>query len=163
MTKRTAIIGFSAFLLFIAGCASLRGNRTAETPPQVKASATVEQFVTHWNANSSKIDSLRCLSVDISGRAEGQPITLNAKLAYQQPDRFRLLGNFAGKSEVDLGANENEIWFWIARAEPPAVYYCNRQDLDRVRFTTPFEPDWIVEVLGVKRLDPRDYDEDYAG
>lgn len=144
--------------LSLAGCASF-SERYKAAAPQPKTSVTAEKFFAHWNDNSRRIQSLRCDLVDVDGRSQGQPYSLKAKLAYQQPQRFRMLGKFAGKSEVDLGSNEQEIWFWIARAEPPAVYFCKRDELARVKLSTPFQPDWIIEALGVTPLDPDAFQE----
>ncbi|MGL4464111.1 MAG: hypothetical protein ACRDD1_08985 [Planctomycetia bacterium] len=147
------------------GCTSLRMHQqpqAAVAPPKVAEGDAVERFVTSWNANAAKIQSVKCDHVDVEGDSEGQIVTLNAKLAFQQPADFRLLGRFAGKSEIDLGSNSEEIWFWIARAKPPAVYFCKREDLPRVKLAIPFQPDWIVEVLGVAPIDAADYTPDQA-
>lgn len=146
------------FLVVMAGCRSM-GERLHGPPPTAKTSKNATRFFDTWNSNARQIDSMLCESVDVDGQSQGQPYSLKGKLAYQQPNRFRMLGKFAGKSEVDLGSNEKEIWFWIARAEPPAVYFCNRADLGRVRLSTPFQPDWLIEALGVTPLDANEYRE----
>jgi hypothetical protein len=146
-------------LLVPAGCTSLGARLKGSPAATAKNSGKAGDFFTAWNANAERIESLRCDDVDLDGRSQGQPYQLGAYLAYQKDEKFRLLGKFAGKSEVDLGSNEQEIWFWIARAEPPAVYFCKREDLGRVKLAMPFKPDWLVEAMGVSPLVPEDFQE----
>jgi hypothetical protein len=132
-----------------------RDNRPKATT--AGANNEAQQVLVHWNNNARGIESFVCEHVDIDGKSEGQLYTLNAKLAFQRPSRFRMIGRFAGKSEADLGSNEEEIWFWIARAKPPALYYCKRADLDKVQLATPFQPDWLIEAVGVAPIDPNQF------
>src|SRR5205823_8126552 len=47
------------------------------------------------------------------------------------------------------------FWFWIAKAEPPALYHCSHQDFaqGRSKMVFPFQPDWIMEALGMAEKD----------
>jgi hypothetical protein len=76
-------------------------------------------------------------------------------LAFKEPNDFRLTGKFLGKPEADLGSNGSEVWFWMARAQPPAVYFCKREDLQRVTLPMPFHPDDLMQVLGSVPIDPQ--------
>lgn len=154
MTGRICFRSVLAACLLGTGCKSLDMRTSKTEPAQPKSSGDVEHFLASWNANAQKIQSLHCDHVDIDGKSQGQIYQLNAKLAYQPDNRFRLLGKFAGKSEVDLGSNDQEIWFWIARAQPPAVYFCPRDELANVKLTTPFQPEWVIEGMGVRPMDP---------
>ncbi|QDU62522.1 hypothetical protein Pan216_33890 [Planctomycetes bacterium Pan216] len=140
-------------LAVIAGCSSVRPRATTIKQNKPPSDPEVAQIVAKINENATKIKSLQCNHVDINGSSEGQVYTLNAKMAYQDDHRFRLLGRFAGHSELDLGSNENEIWFWVARMKPPTVFVCNREDLSRVKLAIPFQPDWIMDILGVSPID----------
>lgn len=157
--QRARLIVLTALALAAAGCSSFGYRGKGGPANRPKVSENGEDFLTSWNANADRIESLVCDSVDVDGRSQGQPYSLNARLAYQRSQQFRLLGKFAGKSEVDLGSNDDEIWFWIARAQPPAVYYVKRRDLERMNLQMPFQPDWIVEAMGVKPLKVKDYHE----
>lgn len=148
---------FPVAFLLLAGCSSLKQQTAQTTPRPETKDANIEQVVASVNANSRQIQSVRCDSVDIDARGNGQSVSLSAKLAYQRSQKFRLTATVIGKDEVDLGSNEKEIWFWLRRAETPAVYFCNREDLPRVKFPTPFQPDWIIDVLGVNEIDLAEY------
>lgn len=153
-----------------AGCASMRPKDSRPRPPVAAGDVALQQTLAYWNNNAQRIESLYCDHVDIDGKSEGQIYTLNAKLAYQRPSRLRMIGtSFGGKTEADLGSNEDEVWFWIARAKPPALYYCKRTDLPNVRLATPFQPDWLIEAVGVTPVNPQQYrqvqfaDAEYVG
>lgn len=152
-TRRSLI----AATLCLGGCSSFSPFAKNDTPRPPKNDGTTDHFVRYWNANCDRIESLRCDKVDIDVNSQGQSYSLDARMAYQRDRRFRLLGTFMGKSEVDLGSSEKEIWFWIARANPPSVYFCDRADLPHVKLSMPFQPDWLVEVLGVAPVDPELY------
>ena len=45
----------------------------------------------------------------------------------------------------------------MARATPPAVYFCRREDLANVTLPMPFHPDDLIQVLGSVPLDPKKF------
>jgi hypothetical protein len=143
-----------ASLVLAIGCASVP-FREPVAPRGSRADQEIaDRFLAHWNQNAKQINSVVCRAVDVSGTSEGQSYTLDAMLAFQEPNSFRLTGKFLGKHEADLGSNDQEVWFWMARAQPPAVYFCKREDLPKVSLPMPFHPDDLVQVLGSVPLDP---------
>lgn len=162
MTVRQLLVIASLAAACGAGCASIRGF-TASNPkrPASAKDTEIDRFVQSWNQNAQRVDSILVENVDVTGKAEGKPIPLTAKLGFKQPNNFRMTGDsIGGKSEVDLGSNTEEIWFWIARANPPAVYFCKREDFGNVNIAMPFHPDWIVDLLGVSTIDRSKYQPD---
>ena len=81
-------------------------------------------------------------------------MTLSANIAVARPRQFRLRATLLGANEVDLGSNAERFWFWIRRSEQPYVITVGHDDLSRVRnqLSLPFEPDWLIEALGVSPL-----------
>jgi hypothetical protein len=116
---------------------------------------TPEQLVQYLNRNAAKVQGLECRQVSIDAKQGGQTAGLDALLVCQKPRDFRLVGRVAGNTEVDMGSNSQEFWYWIKRApEPNYVYHCNYDDFRRgVRMPFPFQPDWIMEALGVATYD----------
>jgi hypothetical protein len=55
-----------------------------------------------------------------------------------------------------LGSNEELFWVWIRRNQPPAMFFCRHDQFpySNARQVMPIEPDWIIEALGLTRLDP---------
>ena len=58
--------------------------------------------------------------------------------------------------EVDLGSNPDLFWYWVRRAQPPAIYYCRHDQFANspARHSIPVQPDWLIEALGVSEIDP---------
>ena len=57
----------------------------------------------------------------------------NADIAFQRPRSFRLVGaKFIGP-EVDLGSNDELLWFWVKRAQPPALLLLPSRPVRRQR------------------------------
>lgn len=139
------------------GCSSMGTRPVAQPRPQTGDQKLADNFLAHWNHNAEQIQSVVCRTVDVSGHSDGQSYTLDAMLAFQEPSNFRLTGKFLGKHEADLGSNSNEVWFWMARATPPAVYFCKRDDLANVTLPMPFHPDDLIQVLGSVPLDPKKF------
>jgi hypothetical protein len=59
--------------------------------------------------------------------------------------------------EVDMGSNDEVFWIWAKRMEPSYVY-CHHNQIEAARQTlgVPFEPQWLMQALGVAPLDTRD-------
>jgi hypothetical protein len=148
----------------LLGCASARDRLMGPRPTASKApSPNVKAVADRYNANSSKLQSIRCANVVIDGKAKepngnSQIFTLDAMLAFEKPNNFRMKGLFAGRPEVDLGSNKDEIWCWVKRADPGAVYFCKRDEIGKMQMAIPFQPDWLAEVLGVTEIDPSEYE-----
>lgn len=104
------------------------------------------------NRNASAVQSLFTTDVDISGSAQGQFFMLDARLAVEKPRRFRLIARSPlGGEELDLGSNDRQFWFWVARAQPPALYFSDHGQ--STAGAIPFDPNWLVEALGIGEVD----------
>ena len=153
------LLQFVAAMLPTAGCRALckQVRWCPYCPPECQLSedATSTEIIAHINANADRLYSWRSTSASIRARAEGGlPVTLSANIAIARPRQFRLRASLLGANEVDLGSNAERFWFWIRRSEQPYVITVGHKDLPRVRkqLSLPFEPDWLVEALGVSPL-----------
>ena len=114
------------------------------------------------NTNSQVIDSMITNDVKIRGRTDGRFFMVKASLAMQKPRRFRLVARSGfGSEELDMGSNENTFWFWIARGDPPTLYYCDHPEKAGTGTgrALSLDPEWIIEALGVSEIDPDDIHE----
>jgi hypothetical protein len=119
--------------------------------------ASLAQFVAHLNQNIAQLQAWRSTDVVITARGQlGVPVVrMSAVIAVQSPRNFRLRVSSVGGDEADLGSNEERFWFWIRRNDPPFVF-TSRHDQMQVaqqRMPIPFQPDWLMEALGVIPLD----------
>jgi hypothetical protein len=154
-----------ALLVGVTGCADggrfnlLRPNEAKINAPLPTTVPATEQLVAYLNQNSEKIPGI--LSDDVgltcySGGGIGIPVGGN--LRAQGPRNFRLTAKAFGNTEVDLGSNEQEFWYWIKRGDPYQVF-CSYQALEEGRVKQmpfPFQPDWVLEAMGMGKYGPAD-------
>ncbi len=142
-------------LLLQTGCADTKWGflKNQNQPPRTLAAEhpTPAQLVDYLNQNSQKIQSIQCSEMDLDCKQGSQPIGLRARMNCEKPKNFRLTANVVGKQAVDKGSNSQEFWYWISKAEPPYLYHCSYQDLARpgVQMPFPFQPDWVLEAMGM--------------
>ncbi len=139
-----------------AGCPNLVAQYQRPVTPALPAEATLADVMAVVNNNSARVQSL--YSTDATISAPWFP-TLKARLAFQRPQRFRLLARTSlSGPELDLGSNNELFWVWIARTQPPQTYFCRHDQFARspLRRTFPVEPGWLIEALGIVKLDPLD-------
>lgn len=152
-----------SLLLIVAcgtGCESLkRAFVTQEPQPTgVLEGRDANQFVTYLNQQAALMQSVRYDDVSISASdAQGSMPRLNeGVLACSKPRNFRLMAGhmLTSGSEVDVGSNSNEFWMYVKRPEQTFVY-CNYEDFTqgRANLPIPFEPDWVLEVIGMNTYD----------
>jgi hypothetical protein len=60
--------------------------------------------------------------------------------------------------ELDLGSNDELFWVWIARNEPPAIYFCRHDQFDARAAcqSVPIHPEMLLEAMGIVEFDPAD-------
>jgi hypothetical protein len=156
MRQIMAALGLGALLL--AGCLphNVRGGTGPDTAPVPAKTPDVPGLVSYLNDNAQRLQSLECRDVSIDARQGSQPIGLSGVMSCARPRNFRLQARVLGSPAVDMGSNDQEFWYWISKAEPPYLVHCAYQDLARgnVPLPFPFQPDWILETLGMAESNP---------
>jgi hypothetical protein len=114
-------------------------------------SATLTQVIDVVNDNSARVQSLSTTRATVT--TPGVP-SLNANIALQRPRSFRLVAEKFGP-QLDVGSNDELLWFWVAQAQPPALFYCRHEQFaaSAARQIMPVEPDWLVEAFGIVTFD----------
>jgi hypothetical protein len=160
---------FLGLLALSAGCKLF--NPTPDTVGPVGYNRTggppkADDLVAYLNRNAQPVTSVEAKDALVTARQAGeQPIDLTSYLACQKgarpgtPPNFRLQSYVVGNEEVDIGSNNQEFWFWIKRAPQPYVYHCSYADFPEVAkrgaMPFPFQPEWVVEALGMAEYDPK--------
>jgi hypothetical protein len=148
-------------LALAAGCANTRWgflNRDQDRTP-LGPPPGAEALVAYLNDNAGRIQSLRCDDLSITVSQGNMPVGLVGKVMVQKPRSFRMAGDALGNRVVDLGSNDEEFWWWISKAKPPHQFFCSYKDLNegRVRVMPfPFQPEWIMETMGLGPYGPAD-------
>lgn len=105
------------------------------------------QFLDDFNSKNAKINSIYS-NVAISS----QGITLNSTIFYEKKIKFRMIGKSVFGTELDIGSNDQYFWFWSRRMKPSALFYAKHEDLKNTRLRTPFNPNWMMEILGISDI-----------
>ena len=146
----------------LSGCDFLKrngGSQVTPVPGVPIEDRQANQFVAYLNQQAGPLTSVRYDDVSLSASDAGgnMPRLTEGTLACAQPRYFRLMsGHWATSgSEVDVGSNTNEFWMYVKRPEQTYVY-CSHDDFTRgkAQLPVPFEPDWVLEALGMSTYDP---------
>jgi hypothetical protein len=136
-----------------ASCPRLLQQYTQPIPRALPPGATLTQIINVVNDNSARVQSVSTSRATLV--TPGAP-SLNAQITFQRPRSFRLRAEKFIGTEVDLGSNDELLWFWIKHAQPPALFFCRHDQFatSAARQIIPVEPEWLIEALGVVTFDP---------
>ncbi len=132
-----------------AHCPQILQQYTEPIPRALQPTATLAQVVDVVNDNSARVQAFSTMQAKII--TPGLP-SINANIVFQRPRSFSLVAQTALLGpEIDLGSNDELFWFWIKRAQPPALFSCRHDQFaaSAARTIIPVEPEWLIEALGV--------------
>lgn len=153
-------------LLCNSGCHGIWGGRsplpptTARQKPALPYEIGAAELVEHLHANSDRVHSWIARDCRMSIRMpNGMPVRLGATIACEEPRNFRLVADGSLVVSADIGSNDGQCWWWMQPGEN-VLFTVPHSEMDYVRnhplmsktMSMPFEPDWLMEVLGVTRL-----------
>lgn len=123
------------------------------TPCQLPRDITRTELVALLNQRTSQLIAWRSTDVKINSR--DIPVSLSASVSVESPRNFRLQARSLTGEEADFGSNQDRFWFWMKRSPQPYVFFARHEDMPLIgsRLPLPFQPDWLMEVLGVIPLD----------
>ena len=144
--------------LTLSGCEWLKGNRDTTTKPGKEITGgtpSAERLVGYLNRQADRLAIIESDDVDVTAYVDKTRMpTLRSTLACEKPRSFRLMGEAVATQYMDIGSNQNQFWFWVKDGESP-LYYCSYSDYEKgVRLPMPFQPEWVVEALGMAKYDP---------
>lgn len=124
---------------------------TGELPP-----VEAERLVNFVNMRAARMQSLTAdVRITASERGMRLPATLTGRLAAQQPKNFRLRAK-ALAAETDLGSNPEQFWVYFDAPPRPLYVYASHSDFAAGKAQLPggipFEPDWVMQALGMMPL-----------
>ena len=169
MRYRAYNLLIAAVLLSGTGCQHGRWSlpwprREPEPPPcTFNPAATKQEIIAHVNrfiapeSEASSLTSWRATQMRVT--MAGFP-PLGGTIDVQAPSRLRIRAEvpLSSMEMADFGSNDEEMWFWGKGA--PSVMTVSHEDLPAAlqQMQIPFEPEWLMEVLGVVALDVDDYE-----
>lgn len=161
-TARLALAAIAAAACLGAGC-SAKDRGPWYGQPTLPVETTREDLVRHINEQAARTAGWQCrkmvVQVPHAPEASGQ-------IAVQYPRRLRLKAKALMIPVADVGSNADRVWCWVnpkLGGPGPETLTCKHASFDAVRCAAeqtggmqiPFDPDWLMEVLGVAPIDPR--------
>lgn len=152
-----------ASILLTGGCRSMElGSRFADGGA---SPADKDEVVAIVNRNVTGGDGRGGLISWRSMHAKFQmaplPVAAPGTIIVEAPRNFRLRVShpLGGGDELDVGSNTSEFWIWQKAMNPPYLLTSHHEDMPLAlqHFKVPFQPDWIMEVLGVIPIDGSQY------
>ena len=139
----------------LAGCHAAGMNNLATRPEPVlpKVSLSANEAIQRHNINASRVQALEARP-RIKVTSPGLTAGVDGRMALERPRNFKLeMFSPAHATVADIGSNDDEFWFW-ARGDKRdnAVYVCNYEDLGKTPISAAFQPDWVVEAMGLKSI-----------
>jgi len=137
-----------------ATCNRMRRGGDVLAPAAFAAPPTLAEIIYAVNAHTSRVQSLQTDSASLS--TPGFP-SLRATIAMERPRRFRLRANFLGLGpELDVGSNDEVVWFWAKSSPEPAIYYARHEQLAAASLqpVVPVEPAWLMDAFGLVQMEP---------
>jgi hypothetical protein len=151
-TVRSIMLALAA-TLGASGCRAWNPGPLSITPrPVAETTFDVVEFVDQHNRNADRIQSLEAKPT-IGVRSKMFHTNADGRLALERPRNFKLELSTAGKGQADIGSNDDEFWFWVNN-DDKKVYWCKYQDIDSTALAVTYQPDRIIEALGLKPITP---------
>lgn len=161
--NRSLLILMLATLPFgsAVGCKSWPGfhspwaQRQQDAPPVLFSTIPAkEELIAAVGIPNSKIQSLQTQGATVS--VAGIP-NIASDISLQRPGRFRFKASssFMGQL-VDIGSNDEMLWFWTSQGSPPDVYFARHDRLaaSNIRQRLAVDPNMIIEALGLVEISP---------
>jgi len=156
-------LAFIICALLGAGCGLIRPRperpdaKAPSVPTVDNGMPTSEQLTRYLNSQAAMLQSIESRDLSIDIRAPGANVGLDGgSLLCQKPRYFRLIGKKFGSQEVLVGSNEERFWFFVKRDPSDALFHCSYTDFEKgaIDLPFPFEPEWVLEALGMGTVDP---------
>lgn len=119
-----------------------------------------DEFVAYLNRQAGYAQTVRYNDMDLKASIPNQPFVPslnNGWVVCGQPNNFRMSAGMAvGGKQLDVGANDREMWMYVKMSQTPYLY-CANQDFPAVQDALPvkFEPAWVMQSLGMATYDTR--------
>jgi hypothetical protein len=144
----------------LAGCRAADTGSLSFLPRRHPSPLTfdLDEFVAEHNRNAEAIDSLQAKpSIEVSTGRVGRA-SVDGRLALERPRNFKLEVEAQGVRKADIGSNAEEFWYWVANPDKDQkwVYWCNYRDLESSDLPVTYQPEWIIEAMGLKPITARE-------
>lgn len=104
---------------------------------EIKKTNKVENIPIILYVGSLKIKLKQIINVSLSG-----------SLALED-NKFRLVASSILGKEIDIGINDNEIWYWSKRSKPHGLFYSKLENMNKTNLKSALNPNWLIKAIGL--------------
>jgi hypothetical protein len=153
-----------AVVVPVVGCTSIqdwiKDHNSSPKGSETLKPVPAESLVAYINDRAAKLQTIEYADIRVVAR-DGL-ITfpgLRGSLTAAQPRYFRMTGTGgAVGAKVDLGSNPDRFWAYFDGPGGPVYVFASHTEFEAGKAPLPggipFEPDWVMEALGMTRLPP---------
>ncbi len=159
-TRRRALtLAGLGSLSLATGCEWFRNSLQNESAPTggVFTPHTAPQLVGYLNDQAERISNVQYKSLSVNAQLGGDRQSFNTcSMVCEKPRNFSLsVGIMIRPNAGEVGSNDSEMWLYQSLPQEN-FYYCSHADLEqgKVSLPFPFDPDWVMQALGMARYDP---------
>jgi hypothetical protein len=147
-----------AVALGLTGCRAVGTGSLSlhQRPGLSQTSFDLEEFVAEHNRNAEAIQSLEARPSIFASMEKHRPVHVDGRIALERPRNFDLTLSSFGRNVGDIGSNDEKFWFWISNKDQPYIYWCGYDQLEASALPVTYQPDWIIEALGLKPITPEE-------
>ncbi len=155
---RTLASALLVSCLLLSGCEWLQNKRPRPTNPEIQTqrqTPTAAALVAYLNNEADRLSVIESNEVSLTAHVQKQRLPgLKGFMVCEKPRSFRLTADALSTQYVDIGSNGNQFWFWVKDGDAP-LYHCSYAEYEKgVKLPLPFQPEWVVQALGMARYDP---------
>lgn len=155
-----------ALALIAPGCRSLGVFPRPFQTTLIQPTASKDEVVALVNRNITGADQRGGLiswqARNVKFHTSLVPVPVPGEIIAEAPRNFRLRvrNPIGGGDELDVGSNPQEFWLWQKAMNPPYLLTSRHEDMPIAlqHFRIPFQPDWIMQVMGVIPIDGAEYE-----
>lgn len=153
-TQCLSCFGMALIAVLLAGCCLPANEFAPNSPCLFQEQVTTEALIAHVNQNIATIQTWRTFNAVIS--SPDLPFSVDASVAVEAPRNFRMVVRSPMGPEADIGSNQEHYWFWNRQDKSNRIYLANHEfeSAENSGGEMPFQPEWIMESMGVIALDP---------
>ncbi len=156
MRSRPAVLALAlGAVALLPGChaGGASGLSAKPAPPVPGVSLTATEAIERHNLNAARVQVLEARP-RITVSAPGiNGASADGRMALERPRNFKLQVDATVKGTIaDIGSNDKEFWFWAQSKKENNVYVCSYDEIERSPLSAAFQPDWIVEAMGLRTI-----------
>lgn len=118
----------------------------------LKPMAKIPDAILAVNQKNKSYNTFVCEDVEYKLWQSGHRFRLSGSVYYEKDMNFRMEIQSVFGTELDVGSNKEEFWYWSKRDRNPGLHWAKHEDFEKTRLKTPFNPSLLKASFGLDVL-----------